>query len=192
MKYENMVLWERLVSETVGSTLEKTMIVDDVFALLQKAYAQVKGGLHFPDKDTLVSSTAQWRVIYLDEEIVGVVIYKAKRGLKMVAMGISSEITYTLRDYVKRMLTDIFQMTFGKTWMEVSEGAERFLLKIGGERFVISNNYAKVLTEKEIISLDNDGKHYYREINGVLKRKMIIGTIRHKNIFTDERREAKV
>jgi len=177
MKYEDMILFGRLESETICSMVDKVFIVDEVFSLLQKAYQNVKGGLHFVDKDALIHTTSQWKVIYLDEKVVGVVIYKAKKGLKMVAMGIANDIGM-FRRYVKRMLSELFLVTFGKSWMEVSEGAERFLLKIGGERFVIPNSYARELTGKDILSLDDDGKHYYREINGVVKRKIILGTIK--------------
>jgi len=178
MKYENMVRFGRLESEVIDMMAEKTFIVDDVFMLLSHAYQNVKGGLHFESKEALLTSTTQWRVIYLDETIVGVVIYKAKKGLKMVAMAISDWVSYRVRKHIKTMLHEIFHLTFGKSWMEVSEGAEKFLMKIGGERFMVPNSYATALTGKKILSLDTDGYHYYREINGIVKRKIILGTIR--------------
>jgi len=58
MKYENLILWGRLESETVSTIADKNFIVDDVFTLLQEAYRNVKGGLHFENKETLLSKTA--------------------------------------------------------------------------------------------------------------------------------------
>ena len=60
--------------------------------------------------------------------------------------------------------------------MEVSEAAEKFILKIGGNKFLISNKYAPTLTKKEIKGYENDGYHYKREIQGITKTKVIIGT----------------
>jgi len=178
MKYDNLVAFGRLESDVVVSMVEKSYIADDVYTLLYKAYSTVKGGLHFVSPDELISKTSQWRVLYLDGNIVGVIIYKAKRGLKMVAMAICDTLNYSLRSHIKTMLSHIFKITFQNSWMEVSEGAEKFILKVGGERFLIPNTFASKLTDKNILSLDSDGIHYYREINGVIKRKVIIGTFR--------------
>jgi len=178
MKYQTLVAFDRLESDMVTSMAEKSYIADDVYTLLDKAYSTVKGGLHFVSPDELISKTSQWRVLYLDGNIVGVIIYKAKQGLKMVAMAISDSLSYSFRTHIKTMLSHIFQITFRNSWMEVSEGAEKFILKIGGEKFIMSNTLASQLTQKNILSLDSDGKHYYREINGVIKRKIIIGTFR--------------
>jgi len=100
----------------------------------------------------------------------------------MVALAISDHLAYRLRKHIKTMLKEIFQRTFGKSWMEVSEGAEKFLMKIGGKKFMIPNTLAASLTGKEILSLDADGYHYYREINGIVKRKIILGTIKNENL----------
>ena len=76
MNYENLVAFDRLESDIITSTAEKSYIANEVYALLYKAYASVKGGLHFVSPDELLSKTSQWRVIYLDGNIVSVIIYK--------------------------------------------------------------------------------------------------------------------
>lgn len=168
---------DRVYVEDVSRLEEKVFLVNEVFTLLKEAYRNVKGGLHFQDADELLSTTSLWRVIYLQETMVGVVVYKAKKGLKMVALGIAN-LDRKLDKAIKHMLGYLFRITFQNTWMEVSEGAEKFLMKIGGERFMVPNSYATALTGKKILSLDTDGYHYYREINGIVKRKIILGTIR--------------
>ena len=185
MTYQTLVNFDRLASDTILSTAEKSYIADEVYTLLYKTYANVKGGLHFSSVDELIAKTSLWRVIYLDGSIVGVIIYKAKRGLKMVALAICNALNHTFRTHIKTMISHIFKISFRNSWMEVSEGAEKFILKIGGEKFILSNTLAPQLIAKNILSLDSDGIHYYREINGVVKRKVIIGTVKRKNILKD-------
>lgn len=177
MNYKNLTQLGLLQTEEIISTSEKVFIVDEVFAILKDAYKDVKGGLHFICEDDLISKTDLWRVIYLDENIVGVIIYKAKQGLKMVALGIAN-ISRTTKLFVKTMLTSIFNLTFNTSWMEVSESVERFILNIGGDMFFINNSLAGKLIGKDIVSLDANGYHYKREILGVVKTKVMIGTVK--------------
>ena len=157
--------------EEVRKIEEKILIADDVYALLQKAYRNVEGGLHFANNDELVLKTDLWHLIYNDCELIGVVIYKAKQGLKMVALALNER----FKSQAKALLAKLFRNTIAKSWMEVSEGAEKFMLKIGLGKFRVPNIYAEKLTKKEILQLCDDGYHYIREINGVKKKKMIIG-----------------
>ena len=178
MNYTNLTSLEILKTEDIKSVAERAFIADEVFELLSVAYANVRGGLLFSSADELVMNTSVWRVIYFQSTIVGVVIYKAKRGLKMVALALANNLTKPIKKHTKTMLSYLFKVTFSNSWMEVSEGAERFILGIGGDRFIMPNSYASSLTGKDILDLDDDGLHYYREINGVVKRKLIIGTFK--------------
>ena len=157
--------------EEVRKIGDKILIVDDIFDILKNAYSGVTGGLHFKDKDDLLLSTDLWRIIYMDTEPIGVIIYKAKFGLKMVALGLSNK----FRKEAKAILARVLRETLSRTWMEVSEGMEKFMLKLGCEKFFIPNIYAEKLTKKNIIKLCDDGYHYIREINGIPKRKVIVG-----------------
>jgi len=175
MKYENLVSLEMLQSENISTTVERAFLADEVFLLLQKAYSQVRGGLHFASADELLAKTSTWKVIYCNDSMVGVVIYKAKRGLKMVALAIATELSKPLQKHTKTMLAYIFKITFNNTWMEVSEGAERFIVKSGGKKYFLSNTFASELIGKEIVEMCDDGYHYKRVINGVLKTKVMLG-----------------
>ena len=150
---------------------EKIFIVDEVYALLEKAYSSVKGGLHFSGKDDLILTTDLWRLIYNGTKLIGIVIYKAKRGLKMVALGVHED----FKTEAKAVLSKMLKRTIAKSWMEVSENVEHFMLKLGCEKFRLQNSCAAALTQKEILSLCDDGYHYVREINGIRKTKVIIG-----------------
>jgi hypothetical protein len=175
MTNSKILFRENLHIDTINTYDAKIYIVDEVFDLLQKAYANVKGGLHFISHDDLLINTAMWKIIYDDINIIGVVIYKAKQGLKMVAMGLSHKLHHSYKRVTKHMLVYIFKTTFTKTWMELSEGAEQFILKNGGENFILSNHLAAKLTGKEILELCEDGIHYKRMINGIVKTKILLG-----------------
>ena len=181
MTHSKLLTENHLYYETIETTRDKVNIVDDIYEILYESYRSVKGGLHFSSKDELIIKTDKWRVIYYDTEIVGVIIYKAKKGLKMVAMGLHQHIEKPLRNLAKQTLVSIFKFTFSHTWMEVSEGAEAFILKNGGHNFMIPNELAQQLTGKEILGLCEDGYHYKREINGIIKTKLMIGTVKYKN-----------
>jgi hypothetical protein len=179
MLHSKLLLQNNFYHETISLTRDKVYIVDDIYELLYESYKSVKGGLHFSSKDELITKTDRWKVIYFDAKIVGVIIYKAKKGLKMVAMGIHSNIEKPLRNFTKQILVQIFQFTFSHTWMEVSEGAEKFILNNGGNKFLIPNSLAVQLTGKEILGLCDDGYHYKRVINGIVKTKLMVGTARY-------------
>ena len=147
---QTQILANSFFIEEVTTLKDKTFVADDVYELLLKAYATVKGGLHFINPTNLLTSTSLWQLIYHDEILVGAIIYKAKHGLKMVAMAIDHTITQKIKRYTKEFISYIFQKSFSKIWMEVSESAEKFILKIGGDKFLVPNDYAINLTKKEI------------------------------------------
>ena len=180
MKFDNLVHYDFLHTEDINNSFEKALIADDVFAILKEAYTNVEGGLHFKNSDELICKTSLWRVIYYNATIVGVVVYKSKNGLKMVALALANFCSNSIKNYTKQMLSFIFKLTFNNSWMEVSEAAEKFILKNGGEKYLVPNKYAAKLTKKDILALCDDGYHYKREINGIIKTKVIIGNPKFK------------
>ena len=93
----------------------------------------------------------------------------------MVALAIATELARPIQRHTKTMLAYLFKITFNNTWMEVSEGAEQFVLKHGGGKYLLPNSVASELTGKEIVEVCDDGYHYKRMINGVLKTKVMLG-----------------
>jgi len=180
MKFDDLVHYDFLHTEDITNSFEKALIADDVFSILKEAYTNVEGGLHFKNSDELICKTSLWRVIYYNATIVGVVVYKSKNGLKMVALALANFCNKSIKNYTKQMLSFIFKLTFNNSWMEVSEAAEKFILKNGGEKYLVPNKYAAKLTKKDILELCDDGYHYKREINGIIKTKVIIGNPKFK------------
>ena len=166
---------ELFILESIENDFEKMFVANEVYEILKEAYKNVKGGIHFKSSLELIEKTSKWEILYFDTEIVGVIIYKAKKGLKMVAMALKNTVDKKIRNIAKEFLGNFFKKTYIRTWMEVSEAAEKFILKFGGEKFLVSNRYAKELLQKDI-ELCDDGYHYYRIIKGVKKRKVIVGS----------------
>jgi hypothetical protein len=173
LKYSQLIKSELLYIEEVNH-YQKAFIVDDVFDILSIAYQDVVGGLHFVDTQDLLDNTDRWQIIYLDTQIIGAVIYKAKRGLKMVALGLSNFISKKIQYLAKNILGKFLQQSLRYTWTEVSESAERFMMKYGGRFYQISNAKAKEFLDKDI-QLCDDGYHYTRTIQGIQKTKIILG-----------------
>lgn len=175
MNYKNLLHFDNLITEQVSTVKSKMFIVNEVYELLLESYKDVKGGLNFINEDDLLLTTDKWTVIYQKSNIVGVIIYKAKKGLKMVALGIKK----SAAKFAKKILSDILQCSFATTWMEVSEAVEKFILKLGGRKYFVPNKLAAKLTGKDILEQCEDGYHYKRLIKGIVKTKVIIGNAKY-------------
>lgn len=144
-----------------------------VWAVLVASYASVAGGLHFSDPQALLEESACWRLA-VDGDVVAVVTYKAKKGLKLGAMGICPHQRAAGREGLKTIIRE----DLPHCWMELSEGAEQFVLKhCQGERYLIHNSLIPQLLDKdEVEPALEDAFHYRREICGIHKHKIALGT----------------
>ncbi len=141
---------------------------------MQAAYKDVAGGLHFSSPENMLEDTQSWEILYQDGQVLAVLLYKHKHGRKIVALGVTEHENYR-RDAVSK-LGNLIRERLNSAWIEVSEKAETFVLRNGGEQHRVSNDFAKKLTGKSILSLMDDGFHYVREICGIQKQKLILGT----------------
>ena len=147
--------------------------IDVVWDILNEGYANVKGGLFFRSKMELLESTSLWKVILFKGVAVAVTIYKAKRGLKLVAMSVGRK----FRDIAVTALGKLIRRDLKRCWMELSEAAEKFVLKNGGVDYVVPNHMVEKILEKEVV-LSADGIHYEREVMAMRKEKILLGTIK--------------
>ncbi|MFT0213941.1 hypothetical protein VQ643_15285 [Pseudomonas sp. F1_0610] len=144
-----------------------------VWELLQANYADVTGGLHYTSIEQLINTSAMWKVALHKKQVVAVTIYKAKKGLKLVALAACQK----LKKVACIALSNIIRRDLKSCWMELSERAERFvMLYCGGQDFIISNELAAQILEKQVVCLNN-GYHYLREINNQPKSKLLLGTV---------------
>ena len=145
-----------------------------VWDLLCAAYKDVVGGLHFESVDAMFNETQTWEVLHDRGQVLAILLYKQKHGNKIIALGVTDQ--ESLRSKAVAKLAEIIRQRLLTAWIEVSEKAEAFVLRNGGESHRISNCYASQLTGKSILSLENDGFHYVRVICGIQKAKIIVGT----------------
>lgn len=159
---------------TLNNQADMQRYVDQVWSLLVESYAQVSGGLHFPSAEALMQDTQRWRLVLRRGRVIAVTLFKAKRGWKLVAMATCK----MHREFSRRALQCLIKADLHRSWMELSERAEAFVLKhCGGHHFVVHASFAAELLGKPVmIQGVEDGYHYQREVAGLLKSKVIVGT----------------
>lgn len=147
--------------------------VTPVWDLLSDAYVNVKGGLNFESKQVLIDSTCEWKVVFSGENIIAVTIYKAKNGLKLVAMATNK----LFKDIARKALIKLIKSEIKHCWMELSENAERFVMKYcNGKKHRVNKSHIHALLNKQVSLESNDSYHYYRTIKNIRKQKIVVGT----------------
>lgn len=160
----------------------KTLIIQDktqmatyleqAWDILSQSYSKVAGGLHFKNPQELLETTQRWHLALLGKELLSITVFKKKAGWKLSAMAKSKKNF----DFAKESLKHIINLDLSKTWMELSEKAEEFVLKeCEGHRYLSHASFASKLLNKDI-KVQKDGFHYEREILGFKKAKIIVGT----------------
>jgi hypothetical protein len=61
--------------------------------------------------------------------------------------------------------------------MELSEAAEKFVMQLGGDKYILPNHMVEKILGKEVIPVE-DGIHYIREIMKIKKEKILLGTVK--------------
>jgi len=146
--------------------------IDDIWDILQKSYASIGGFLTASSKEDLMNKTGLAKLVRKNGKIVAVKIYKDDRGRKSIGAG-SDGSTEGKKWLIKMFQEDI---NLGRAWGEFSGKAEYLMLKHGGEP--MPNVLAAQILGKPILSLNSDGFHYTREIQGEPHEKILIGTMK--------------
>ncbi|MBE9610835.1 hypothetical protein [Chitinilyticum piscinae] len=162
--------------QIISLTRQQSMrhYLEQVWALLEDAYRDVAGGLHFADHAALLDESARWQLALCDGRVLAVTVFKAKKGLKLIAMAAACELAGA-RDALCEML----RRALRQAWMELSGRAESFVMKYcDGHRFLIHGSLIPQLLDKPIEATAADGYHYVREILQQRKTKIAVGTFR--------------
>lgn len=150
---------------------DKIKYAAQVWALLQATYASVLGGLHYASINELIKITTLWKVRLVEDHVIAVVICKQNKGLKISAFAVRKKYGRV----AKQALIHLMDESLIHCWIEVSEEAERFLMKnCNGADYAIPNKHAEALLKCPVI-LTGDGMHYIRPVNGFDKTKIILG-----------------
>ena len=166
MKAEILLL-ERFIN--ISDPDSKKEYVDEIWDMMEKAYAYVGGFKGAADKAELINDSGLWKIVKRNGKVTAFRIYKDKFGRKGIA---------TASDGTERGKKDINLITkqdleMKRGWSEVSDKAEGYMKKMGA--VPVSNKYVKLLLPGKDIKLDDDGFHYYRKIGDKVIRKVIVG-----------------
>lgn len=163
---------KKLIPETYINLFnaELNKHIDEIWILLQNAYKDLHGGFATANsKEDLINKTSLTKIVRKNGKIIAVRLYKDSSGRKSIAG--ATDGTQAGKDAFYKMIDeDILQK---RAWGEVSGKMEFIMAKRGG--IPIPNIYAKKLLKKDIISLNPDGYHYTRLINGDPHEKIIFG-----------------
>lgn len=176
MKHFYEFLTETFKNFQAGDTQGKEQYVDQVWDMLQAAYAKV-GGLHgngFKDKQDMINNIPFWKLAVRGKNVTALSMYKMKDGRKRVA--IATDGTSAGKADLVGILRD--DMLTGRSYGEVSGPSLIFITKIFGESemkkyFVPVDIVKKVLFDDEV--RDIDGIRYERKIGGSWHEKVMIG-----------------
>lgn len=167
MKLLEIALFEHYVN--LHTPEEKQKLVDEVWEMLEKAYAPAGGFKSASSKDDLVHNSSLWKLVRRAGKIVSVVIYKDQHGRKSIAIATDGS-EQGKKDLYKLKLDDL---RLQRSWCEASGKIEAIIIKLGGKP--LSNKFAEMLTGKKILGYDVDGIHYTRLIAGEPHSKVIFG-----------------
>ncbi|MGU5545192.1 hypothetical protein ACV1CV_12520 [Aeromonas veronii] len=144
-----------------------------VWDLLVASYAKVSGGLLYANPGELLTDTQRWRLVIYRGKVIATTLFKAKRGWKLVAMATCRQHGQRARHALRRLIC----ADLHRVWMELSEQAERFVLSCcGGHHYLIHSSLASSLLDKPVEPVASDGYHYRRQVAGLLKAKIMVGT----------------
>lgn len=167
MILQELILLERVVN--LFSPEEKRKWADKVWQLLQQSYASQGGFKSAANVDELIADSHLWKLVVRGGKLTAVSISKDKFGRKTIA--IATDGTDQGKSDFRMVATDDIRL--GRAWAELSGKAETAFVRLGAKP--ISNKLAAKLTGKKILSLDPDGIHYTRLIQGSPQVKAIYG-----------------
>jgi len=147
----------------------KKEYAEKIWKMLANAYAYAGGYKGAQDINELILDSGIWKLVVRNGEITALRIYKDAFGRKGIA---------TATNGTKQGIKDLHMLTkqdltMQSSWAEVSDKMEAHMLKIGANP--VPNTYVHLLLPGKEITPDEDGYHYFRDIMGEKKRKMIVG-----------------
>ncbi len=143
--------------------------IDEIWDILQKTYSKIEGGFATASsKEELMRKVFLAKLVRRGNRIVAVKLYKDRHGRKRIAGG-SDGTSQGKLDFYKLIEEDLKLRRAG---VEASGPLEHVLLKLGA--VPIPNSYVEKLTGHVPISLNSDGFHHTRLIQGHPHEKIIL------------------
>ena len=172
---------------------EKEPYIDDVWDILQQSYKNIGGLKGMNGPEDLLDDNIIIKLVRKGGKIVACNVYNTKQGgRKLIAGGTDGS------DDGKKAFYDMSKEEVKRlernAWAEISGSMEGiYLFKLGAVPVPVEIA-KKILDDKgkEILSVDPDGFHYVREIDGKPFEKIMFGNVPPKyRVTTDWDNEAK-
>ncbi len=183
MRY-NEFLIERVLN--LHTPEEKMPYAQEVWDMLQRSYENIGGFKSASSVEELMNEPGYWKVVRRDGRLTAVNIYKKvprTKTYKVIASATETEYDPEKKRYkaTKPGFKDYEMVKSGdvkmkRSWAEVSDKAEKMMQLAGAKP--VPNEYAELLTGKNILELNPDGYHYTRLIQGEPHEKIIYGFIK--------------
>ena len=170
MKIKDILL-ERVYNAFTSN--DKMKYADQVWDVLQKSYANLRGGFGTASSlEELIDKSGLWKIVVRDGKVSAVNIYRDQHGRKSIASGTDGS-PQGKKDFMMLKSADV---KYNRAWVEVSDAPERILSKMGAKP--IPSKFAGPLTGKEILDYNEDGYHYTRLIAGEPHEKIMFGIVK--------------
>jgi len=187
--FKEHLITERYVN-LIAKDKRKEEYADQIYDLLQKAYAKI-GGIHgngFKSREDMIKNIPFWKFEVKDNKILAVIMYKDKGGRKSVAVATNG--TPAGKVSLARMMRD--DVMQGRSYSEKSGAALGFIKKnLSPDVFdatVMSYKDAQKILDDPIRPAPKDdeeykrhpelrGRLYQREIGGAWHTKALLGEV---------------
>lgn len=122
MKF-NDFLFESYVN--IFNDSDKKLYVDTVWKMLYDSYKEIGGlkGSGYSSKEDMIQNIPFWKIIKKDNEIKAVIMYKDKKGRKLVALATDQS------PEAKILITKTMREEFTRSYFEISHGLRSFIMK---------------------------------------------------------------
>lgn len=129
-----------------------------------------------------------WKLVRTDGKIIAALIYKLDGDNRKYNVG-GTDGTSAGKAALRQMLADDIVLYDRGAYGEVSEAIEHIYIDVLGGK-VIPNKVAQYILKdrfnKEVLSLNSDGRHYIRMINGKPTEKVRVGNIPAEYLSLDQ------
>lgn len=157
---------------------EKEKYLDEVWNLIQTAYASIGGMASMTHKEDLMDDNLMWKLVVRNGKVVCCSISKIVGNTRKMVGGCSDGTPQGKKDFYAMCAEDVTQ-TKRNAWAEVSGSMEGvYLFKLNAIPIPV-DIAEKILNDrgKTILRKDKDGFHYVRKIGGKLFEKIMFGNV---------------
>ena len=187
MKSLTQYLNEALICERFLNAFNKEDMrkyADEVWDILQKAYAYCGGMAGMDSVEQLIDETDMWKMVRKNGKIVAVNTYSNKRSGRKICYG-GQDGSEEGKIALKKILEEDFRLKDRQSWAEVSGPMEVTVLKQGA--MPIPAYIAElIMKDKTFDNIHKDGFHYTRMIGGEPHTKLMVGNFVGKEFKADQ------